>query len=91
MTTLTAKITLAAPFCRSLKDKRMIIRSIVDKTRHKYNVSIAEIEAQDIHQTIVIGIAVVSGSAAHAQTVIDDVLRFVENRTGAEVTRIEIS
>lgn len=90
MTTLTAKITFQNVFCRSLKDKRMIVRSIIDKTRRKYNVSIAEVDANDVHQTIVIGVAVVSESAFYAQNILDDVLRFIENNAEAEVTGIEI-
>ena len=68
----------------------MILRSLLAKTRHKFNVSVAEVEAQDLHQTIVIGVAVVSGSLSHARTVLDEVLRFVENNAEAEVTRVEV-
>ncbi|MDR1702524.1 MAG: DUF503 domain-containing protein [Sporomusaceae bacterium] len=89
MTTLTLRLVLTAPFCHSLKDKRMIIRSISDKTRRKYNVSIAEVEAQDTHQTIILGIALVSGNATHAKTVLDDVVRFIENNTEAELIRTD--
>lgn len=89
MTTLSAQIMLTAPFCHSLKDKRMVTRSIIDKTRHKYNVSIAEVGAHDVHQTIIIGVAAVSGSASYAQNILDNVIRFVENNTEAEIISVK--
>lgn len=89
MATLTVQVKLTAPFCQSLKDKRMIVRSIIDKTRRKYNVAIAEIDAQDACQTIVFEAAAVSGSAAHAQNILDDVVRFIENNTAAEIISVE--
>ena len=69
----------------------MIVRSITDKIRHKFNVSVAEVDAQDKHQTIIIGVALVSGNASRARHTLDNVLRFIENNAEAEVTTIEIS
>ena len=39
-----------AEWVTSLKEKRMVVKSLVEKTKHKFNVSVAEIENQDIHQ-----------------------------------------
>lgn len=89
MITRTAQITLYAPACHSLKDKRMIVQSILTKVRNKFNVSIAEVDAQDAHQTIVIGMAVVSTSNSHTQNVLDEVVRFIENNANAEVTGVD--
>lgn len=85
----TAKIYLSAPWVHSLKEKRMIIKSIIDKVKHRYNVSIAEIENQDIHQTITIGIACVSNDTRHADSMINNVIEFIENSTEADVENIE--
>lgn len=85
----TGKVYLAAPWVHSLKEKRMVVKSIVDKVKHKYNVSIAEIENQDIHQTITIGIACVSNDTRHADSTIQNVIEFIENNTEADVERIE--
>ncbi len=89
MITLTVKITLYAPQCHSLKEKRMILQRIISRVKNKFNVSIAEVALQDVHQTVVLGIAVVSSSHTHAQNVLDEVLRFIENNTDADVTNVE--
>ena len=48
---------------RSLKDKRQVIRSITDRLRNNFNVSVAEVEAQDHRQLAVLGIAMVGNEA----------------------------
>lgn len=59
-----AKLTLRAPWVRSLKEKRMIVQSLIARVSQKFHVSAAEVEQQDVHQTIVVGVAAVVGSAA---------------------------
>lgn len=86
------RITLYAPESRSLKDKRRILRSILDQVRHRFNVSAAEVDAMDLHQRIVIGIACVSNERSHVQQEIDSVIRFIEEQAeslGADVLAIE--
>lgn len=85
----TAKIKLYAPWVTSLKDKRMIVKSITAKTRHKFNIAIAEVEEQDTHQTVVIGVACVTGSTSHADSMIDHVITFIEDHTEAEIIAID--
>ena len=89
MYTLSAKLTFHIPHAASLKDKRQIRRSLIEKTRQRFNVSIAEVDTQDTHQTLTIGIAVVSGEAAHALRSLDEVIRFMEEHADAELTGIE--
>ena len=45
------KIKLYAPWVHSLKEKRMVVKSLLAKIRNKFQVSVAEVEAQDVHQT----------------------------------------
>ena len=80
------KIKLYSPACHSLKDKRMIVKSLLQRTRNKFNVSIAEIEEQDYCQTAVIGVACVSSGRVQANAVLDEVMRFIEDNTEAEIT-----
>ena len=89
MVALAVKIVLYAPQCHSLKEKRMIVRSIISKVKNKFNVSIAEVDAQDVHQTIVLGVAFVSESRTHSQNALDEVIRFVENNTEADLVSKE--
>ena len=85
MHTLSAKLTFHISHAASLKDKRQVCRSLIDKTRRRFNVSVAEVATQDIHQTLTLGVAVVSGDMAHAQNSLDEVVRFMENNPDAEL------
>jgi len=85
----SAKMTFYVPQANSLKDKRQVARSIIDKVRQRFNASVAEVDTQDIHQTLTIGIAVLSGEAAHAQRSLDEIIRFMEERADAELTMLE--
>jgi uncharacterized protein YlxP (DUF503 family) len=83
------KITLYAPWVHSLKEKRMVVKSICGKTSAKFNVSISEVEHQDVHQTIVIGAACVTNDVSHCDSILDNVLGFIENNTEAEIVKVE--
>ncbi|MCL2404725.1 MAG: DUF503 domain-containing protein [Defluviitaleaceae bacterium] len=85
---LSAKLTFYIPHATSLKDKRQVCRSIIDKSKKRFNASIAEVATHDIHQTLTIGIAVVSGDAAHAQSYLDEIIRFMETHTDAELYEV---
>ena len=76
---------LHAPWVHSLKEKRMIIRSITAKLHNKFNVSAAEIEEQDIHQIIVIGAAAIVPHNAAADSLMDGISAFIEENTEAEM------
>jgi len=89
MHTLSAKLTFYIPHATSLKEKRQICRSLVDKTRRRFNASIAEVDTQDIHQTLTIGVAVVSGEATHAEQSLDTIIRFMEEHAEAELTGVD--
>ena len=81
-----------AEWVTSLKEKRMVVKSLVEKTKHKFNVSVAEIENQDIHQSIVIGIACVSNDAVHARQMTENIIDFMDFSTDAvlDTANVEI-
>jgi uncharacterized protein YlxP (DUF503 family) len=85
----SAKITIHAPWVHSLKEKRMVVKSLCAKTRNKFNVSIAEVEEQDIHQIAVLGISVASTDMRQTESILDEVVRYIESNTEAEITNIE--
>lgn len=89
MYTMSAKLTFYIPYVSSLKNKRQVRRSIIDKARHKFNASIAEVDTQDIYQTLTLGIAVVSGDNSHAERSLDEIIRHMEENTDAELVDIE--
>ena len=88
----TCVVYLTADWVFSLKEKRMVDKSIVEKIRHKFNVSVAEVDNQDIHKSIVIGFACVTNEVSHANSIIDNVINFIEKNTDARIddTVIEI-
>lgn len=67
----------------------MVVKSIIAKIRHVFNVSVAEVAEQDIHQLAVLGVACVSDSAAHADSILDHVTNFVEESTEARVVDVQ--
>ncbi|MFV0314928.1 MAG: DUF503 domain-containing protein [Anaerotignum sp.] len=86
----SCEVTFYADWVLSLKEKRMVVKSLVDKTKHKFHVSVAEVDCQDHHKTIVIGFACVTNEKRHADTMIQNILRFMEQNTEAELISAEI-
>ena len=76
---------LRAPWVHSLKEKRMIVKSLIARLQNKFHVSAAEIDEQDTHQIIVIGVAAVVPHSAMADSLMDEILQFVEDNTEAEI------
>ena len=83
------ELRLYAPWVHSLKEKRMVVKSLLGKIGNRYHVSAAETGEQDVHQTIVIGIAAVAAHRAQADSVMEDILDFVERNTEAEIVSVE--
>lgn len=85
-------VKLYAPWVQSLKEKRMIVKSITSKIKNKFNVSVAEVEKQDIHKTIVIGISTVTISKVECNRTLDKIISFIESNTEAQIldSQIEI-
>lgn len=72
-----------------LKEKRMVVKSLIAKLRNEFNVSVAEVGEQDIHQIIVIGVAAIVAHNAQADSVMEEIREFVEESTEAEILDIE--
>lgn len=85
----TAQVRLHLPWVHSLKEKRMVVKSLCSKIKNQFNVSVAEVEEQDIHQIAVLGIAGIAGDRAQADSIIDHVVNFVETNTEGEIVNIE--
>lgn len=84
------RLTLQLAESHSLKSKRTLVRPLLERLQRKFNVSAAEVEAQDAHQRATIGVVCVSNDAAHSHAVLMQVLRFVEeSRLDAEVSEAE--
>lgn len=84
----TLEIRLYVPWVHSLKEKRMVVKSLTAKIRNKFNVSVIEAEDQDLHQSIVLGVACLAANNALADSIMGNVTTFVEANTEAEITCI---
>lgn len=85
------RINLHLPGVRSLKEKRSVVKSVLARLRNEFNVSTAEVDAQEFHQRAVIGVACVSGSADYAQGQLEAVVRWIEeHRPDAPVIDYDI-
>jgi uncharacterized protein YlxP (DUF503 family) len=71
-------IELYLPGVSSLKQKRSVIKPLLTRLHNTFNISAAEVEHQDVWQTAVIGVAVVTNSTPHAQQVLNNVVRWIE-------------
>lgn len=74
------RLTFHIPHARSLKEKRSVVRRFRDRVRSRFDVSVAEVASQDVHQRAVFGVAVVSGEAG----VCDSVLAQVAHEAGTQ-------
>ena len=76
---------LRASWVHSLKEKRMIVKSLTAQLQNRFHVSAAEIDEQDTHQIIVIGVAAIVPHNARADSLMEEISLFVENNCEAEI------
>ncbi len=91
MFVLALRMDLHLPACRSLKDRRQVVKPIIDGARHRFRVSAAEVGGLDRWQRAEIGFAVVSVASHQARAIMDEVERFVWSFPEVEVLLAERS
>lgn len=89
MKVFVVKVELRANWVHSLKEKRMVVKSIIQRLKNKFNISVCEVEEQDIHQKIVIGICGIGGTSGVIDSTIENIITFIENNCDAEILHIE--
>ena len=85
-----AKLTveLSIPHAQSLKDRRQVLRSLKDKLRHGFNVSVAELDDANLWNRATLGLVAISGSTAYLtgqMHELDDAIHHLTNTLGAEI------
>jgi uncharacterized protein YlxP (DUF503 family) len=75
---------------RSLKDKRQVVLSIKDRLRQRFNVSVAEVEAQDHRQLVVLGFAMVSNEVQRVRAAFEQIVAALRGHPVAELLDHEI-
>ena len=81
-------VTLRAPWVHSLKEKRSELKSLLAKLRNTFNISAAETDAQDVHQTMVMTVAAVAADRRLGDSILESVERFIEANTDAEIVGV---
>ena len=76
---------LHAPWVHSLKEKRMIVKSLIARLQNRFHVSAAEVDEQDTHQILILGVAAIVPHNAMADSLMDEISLFVEENTEAEI------
>ena len=85
MVVVILQVELTIPAADSLKAKRMVLRSVKDRIRKNFNVSIAEVEDNDQWQSAVLAVAFVSNDRRFANQVLSKVMDFIESSRGLVV------
>jgi len=83
------ELKLHAPYVHSLKEKRMIVKSIITKLKNNFNISVCETAEQDIHQIIVIGVAAIASHTAACDSILDQIIDFVDENCDAPLLHID--
>jgi uncharacterized protein YlxP (DUF503 family) len=73
------RIKLHISESQSLKDKRRIIKSVITRLKNQYNISIAEVDDQDLWQLVTLGISCVSNHKQHVDEILSKVMNFIVN------------
>ena len=84
MTVASLRVRLLLRESRSLKDKRQVVRSIMDRLRSGFNVAVAEVDERDHRQLVVLGVATVAEEASAAQATLERVVNALRGHPIAE-------
>ena len=85
----TCRLHLFIPAAGSLKAKRSVVKGLKERLRSRFNVSVAEVDHQDLWQRATLVVAVVSNEKKHADQILAAVLRLVEADSRSELTDVE--
>ncbi len=86
MLVVVALFELFIEYAQSLKEKRMVVKSLRDKLRHRFEISAAEVGLQDVHQRARLAVSFVVTEHATADAMLDRIVEFIESNTDATLT-----
>ncbi|MFY9604481.1 MAG: DUF503 domain-containing protein [bacterium] len=81
----TATVELYVPGVNSLKDKRRVIKGLLERTRARFNVSVAEVGKLDLWRQATLRLAWVSNDSGHAHRSLQAVIKFLERQPDVQV------
>lgn len=83
-------IELHIPDSQSLKDKRHVLLSLKDRLRDKFNLSVAEVDGQDLWQRAVLGLACVANETRHVNQVLEQALNVIRATPAVEIVQSRV-
>lgn len=90
MTVGIARITFRLHGNQSLKEKRKVVKSLIEKSRHRFNVSVAEVADQNLHQRATIGVAVIGSDGRVLNSILDHIITYMESLNLADLIQHEV-
>ncbi len=75
---------------QSLKDKRQVLHGLKDRLRGKFNLSIAEVDGQDLWQKAVLGMACVANDGSYVNQVLEQALNMIKSMPTVEIVRTQL-
>ncbi len=90
MTVGVALVSFRLHEIHSLKEKRKIVKSLIEKSRNRFNVAVAEVADQDVHQKAAIGVAVIGNDGRVLNSLLDRIVDFMESLGEADLVSSEI-
>jgi uncharacterized protein YlxP (DUF503 family) len=85
MIVVAAMITLVIPDNDSLKGKRRVVKSLIERVRHKFDAAVAEVGDNDLWQKARIGVALVGNDSQLLNSRLQQIMKFMENLHLAEI------
>lgn len=83
-------VELFIPDSQSLKDKRHVLLSLKDRLRDKFNLSVAEVDGQDLWQKAVLGLACVANETRHVNQVLEQALNVIRAVPAVEIVQSRV-
>jgi len=85
------QVEIFIPGSNSLKGKRRVVKALIRRLRNKFNISVAEVDANNLWQRATLGIAVANGDGKYASKIMDKVLSTIENDGNVQILDHQIS
>jgi len=79
------QVELLIPESASLKSKRMVLNSVKQRLRNKFNVSVAEVDNNDLWQRTTLAVAMVANKRQFLNQALDQILNFIDDQSQSEI------
>ena len=85
------EVDLLVPDCRSLKEKRMVLKSMKDRLHNHFNISVSEVDHQDVWQRVKLAISMAGSDQRTVNSSLDSVVDFLEKNHSTQMVDYQLS